>query len=131
MLTIKDIKTIVRSFGPQPEDSETGGYKTEELTSILVNQLFEQTNLKSITEVSLILDVYETTETEWLKKGLENVLLHGEFPVTIKEVGMGTTNNPTIVPMQPIMWPTNVPPVKFEPYCNYNDYKSENLTKVK
>ena len=131
MLTIKDIKTIVRSFGPQPEDSETGGYKTEELTSILVDQLFEQTNLKSITEVSLILDVYETTETEWLKKGLENVLLHGEFPVAIKEVGMGTTNNLTIVPMQPIMWPTNVPPVKFEPYCNYNDYKSENLTKVK
>ena len=130
MLTIKDIKTIVRSFGPQPENSETGGYKTEELTSILVDQLFEQTNLKSITEVSLILDVYETTKTEWLKKGLENVLLDGEFPVAIKEVGMGTTNNPTIVPMQPIMWPTNVP-VKFEPYCNYNDYKSENLTKVK
>ena len=44
---------------------------------------------------------------------------------------MGTTNNPTIVPMQPIVWPTNVPQVKFEPYCNYKDYKSESLTKVK
>lgn len=107
MLTIKDIKTIVRSFGPQPENSETGGYKTEELTSILVDQLFEQTNLKSITEVSLILDVYEITKSKWLKKGLENVLLHGEFPVIIKEVDMGTTNNPTIVPTQPFVWPTS------------------------
>lgn len=131
MLTIENIKTIVRRFGPHPGNSETGGYNTEELTSILVDQLFEQTNLKSITEVSLILDVYETTKTEWLKKGLENVLLHGEFPVAIKEVGMGTTNNPTIVPTQPFVWPTSVPPVKFEPYCNYNDYKSESLTKVK
>lgn len=136
MLTIKDIKIIVRRFGPRPENSETGGYKTEELTSILVDQLFEQTNLKSITEVSLVLDVYETTKTEWLKKGLENVLLRGEFPVIIKEVDMGTTNNPTIVPTQPFVWPTSVPPVsvppvKFEPYCNYKDYKSENLTKVK
>lgn len=130
MLTIKDIKIIVRRFGPRPENSETDGYKTEELTSILVDQLFEQTNLKSITEVSLVLDVYETTKTKWLKKGLENVLLRGEFPVTNTYVGMGTTNNPTIVPTQPLVWPTNVPPVKFEPYCNYNDYKSESLKKV-
>lgn len=127
MLTINDIKTIVRRFGPHPEDCETGGYKTEELTDILVAQLFEQTNLKSITEVSLVLDIYETTKTKWLKKGLENVLLHGEFPATIKEVV-----NPIMpsVPTQPFVWPTNVPPVTFKPYCNYNDYKSENLEKA-
>lgn len=130
MLKIEDIKTIVRRFGPHPENSEAGGYKTEELTGILVAQLFKQTNLKSITEVSLVLDLYETTKTKWLKEGLKNVLLHGEFPVTIKEVGIGTTANPSIVPTQPLVWPTNVPPVKFEPYCNYNDYKSENFKKT-
>ena len=78
--------------------------------------------------MSLVLDVYETTKSKWLKKGLENVLLRGEFPVIIKEV-----TNPIIpsAPTQPFVWPTSVPPVKFEPYCNYNDYKSESLTKVK
>ena len=127
MLTINDIKTIVKNFGPHPEDYETGGYNIEKLTGILVSQLFEQTNLKSITEVSLVLDVYETTKADWLKKGLENVLLHGEFPVTIKEV-----TNPIMpsAPMQPFVRSTSVPPVKFEPYCNYNDCKSESLTKV-
>ena len=69
-----------------------------------------------------ILNLYKNTKSGWLKAGLENVLLYGEFPVNIKEV---TT------PMQHIVWPHDVPPAKFEPYCNYNDNKSENLTKVK
>ena len=129
MLTINDIKTIVENFSPLHPN-----IKLSELDSILIKQLLTQTNLKSITEVDLVLDAYENTKTSWLKKGLENVLLHGEFPVIIKEVDMGTTNNPIIVPTQPFVWPNNVPPsvppVKFEPYCNYNDYKSESLTKV-
>lgn len=129
MLTIKEIETIVQAF----TESDV---KLTELQGILLNQLFKQTNLDSIEEVQRVLSLYKDTKSKWLKKGLENVLLRGEFPVTNKEVGMGTTNNPTIVPMQPLVWPTSVPPVsvppvKFEPYCNYNDYKSENLTKVK
>ena len=124
MLTIKEIETIVQAF----TESDV---KLTELQGILLNQLFKQTNLDSIEEVQKVLSLYKDTKSKWLKKGLENVLLRGEFPVTNKEVGMGTTNNPTIVPMQPLVWPTSVPPVKFEPYCNYNDYKSENLTKVK
>lgn len=127
MLTIKEIETIVQAFCI-PAESDV---KLTELQGILLNQLFKQTNLDSIEEVQKVLSLYKDTKSKWLKKGLENVLLRGEFPVTNKEVGMGTTNNPTIVPMQPLVWPTSVPPVKFEPYCNYNDYKSENLTKVK
>ena len=73
-----------------------------------------------------VLSLYKDTKSGWLKAGLESVLLYGEFPVTIREA---TT------PTQPFVWPTSVPPsvpsVKFEPYCNYNDSKSENLTKVK
>lgn len=124
MLTINEIETIVQAF----TESDV---KLTELQGILLNQLFKQTNLDSIEEVQKVLSLYKDTKSSWLKEGLENVLLYGEFPVASKEVGMGTTNNPTIVPTQPITWPTNVPPVKFEPYCNYNDYKSENLTKVK
>lgn len=123
MLTIKEIETIVQAF----TESDV---KLTELQGILLNQLFKQTNLDSIEEVQKVLSLYRDTKSKWLRKGLENVLLHGEFPVTIKEVGMGTTNNPSIVPTQPFVWPTNVPPVKFEPYSNYNDYKSEGLTKV-
>lgn len=121
MLTIKEIETIVQAF----TESDV---KLTELQGILLNQLFKQTNLDSIEEVQKVLSLYKDTKSKWLKKGLENVLLHGEFPVTIKEV-----TNPIIpsVPTQPFVWPTNVPQVKFEPYCNYNDYKSESLTKVK
>ena len=124
MLTINEIETIVDAFCIH-DIQDTG------LNRIILNQLFKQTNLDSIEEVQKVLSLYKDAKSSWLKAGLENVLLRGEFPVTNKEVGMGTTNNPTIVPAQPIMWPTNVPPAKFEPYCNYNDYKSENLTKVK
>lgn len=124
MLTINEIETIVDAFCTH-DIQDTG------LNRIILNQLLKQTNLYSIEEVQKVLSLYKDTKSSWLKEGLENVLLYGEFPVASKEVGMGTTNNPTIVPTQPITWPTNVPPVKFEPYCNYNDYKSENLTKVK
>lgn len=121
MLTIKEIETIVENFSPL--------HKVEfsELDSILINHLLKQTNLEAIEEVQKVLSLYKDAKSKWLKKGLENVLLYGEFPVAINEVGMGTTNNPSIVPAQPFVWPTNVPPVKFEPYCNYNDYKSESL----
>lgn len=124
MLTINEIETIVQAFC-------THDIQDTDLNHIILNQLLKQTNLENIDEVQQVLNLYKNTKSSWLKTGLENVLLYGEFPVASKEVGMGTTNNPTIVPMQPLVWPTNVPPVKFEPYCNYNDYKSENLTKVK
>lgn len=124
MLTINEIETIVQAFC-------THDIQDTDLNRIILNQLLKQTNLETIEEVQQVLNLYKDTKSGWLKAGLENVLLHGEFPVAIKEVGMGTTNNPSIVPTQPFVWPTNVPPVKFEPYCNYNDYKSENLTKVK
>lgn len=124
MLTINEIETIVQAFC-------THDIQDTDLNHIILSQLLKQTNLGSIEEVQMVLSLYKDTKSSWLKEGLENVLLYGKFPVASKEVGMGTTNNPTIVPAQPITWPTNVPPVKFEPYCNYNDYKSENLTKVK
>ena len=124
MLTINEIETIVHAFC-------THDIQDTDLNHIILNQLLKQTNLETIEEVQKILSLYKDAKSGWLKTGLENVLLQGEFPVTIKEVGMGTTNNPSIVPTQPLVWPTSVPPVKFEPYCNYNDYKSENLTKVK
>ena len=124
MLTIKEIETIVQAFC-------THDIQDTDLNRIILNQLLKQTNLDSIEEVQKVLSLYKDTKSSWLKAGLESVLLCGEFPVASKEVGMGTTNNPTIVPAQPITWPTNVPPAKLEPYCNYNDYKSENLTKVK
>ena len=115
MLTINEIETIVQAFC-------THDIQDTDLNHIILNQLLKQTNLDSIEEVQKILSLSKDTKSRWLKVGLENVLLHGEFPVTIREV-------PT--PTQPIVWPTSVPPVKFEPYCNYKDYKSENLTKVK
>lgn len=124
MLTINEIETIVHAFC-------THDIQDTDLNRIILNQLLKQTNLETIEEVQQVLSLYKDTKSKWLKAGLENVLLYGEFPVAIKEVGMGTANNPTIVPTQPFVWPTNVPPVKFEPYCNYNDYKSESLTKVK
>ena len=124
MLTINEIETIVDAFcNHDIQDTD--------LNHIILNQLLKQTNLENIEEVQKVLSLYKDTKSSWLKTGLENVLLYGEFPVASKEVGMGTTNNPTIVPMQPLVWPTNVPPAKFEPYCNYNDYKGESLTKVK
>ena len=121
MLTIKEIETIVQAFC-------THDIKDTDLNHIILNQLLKQTNLESIEEVQKILSLYKDTKSSWLKAGLENVLLYGEFPVTIKEVA-----NPIMpsVPAQPFVWPTSVPPVKLEPYCNYKDYKSENLTKVK
>lgn len=125
MLTINEIETIVDAFCTH-DIQDTG------LNRIILNQLFKQTNLDSIEEVQKVLSLYKDTKSSWLKAGLENVLLHGEFPVTIGEV-----TNPIMpsVPTKPIVWPNSVPPsvppVKFEPYCNYNDYKSENLTKVK
>ena len=124
MLTINEIETIVQAFC-------THDIQDTDLNHIILNQLLKQTNLDSIEEVQKVLSLYKDTKSSWLKAGLENVLLYGEFPVASKEVGTGTTNNPTIVPMQPFVWPTNVPPVKFEPYYNYNDYKGESLTKVK
>ena len=124
MLTINEIETIVDAFC-------THDIQDTDLNHIILNQLLKQTNLDSIDDVQKVLSLYKDGKSEWLKTGLENVLLYGEFPAASKEVGMGTTNNPTIVPTQPLVWPTNVPPAKFEPYCNYNDYKSENLTKVK
>ena len=90
----------------------------------MLKQLYRQTNLNSLKEVALVLGLYETTTVNWLKKGLENVLLQGEFPVAIPV-------NLSIVPTRPVVWPTDVPFVKFEPYCNYNDYKGESLTKAK
>ena len=124
MLTINEIETIVDAFcNHDIQDTD--------LNHIILNQLLKQTNLATIDEVQQVLNLYKNTKSKWLKTGLENVLLHGEFPVNIKEVGMGTTNNSSIVPTQPFVWPTSVPPVKFEPYCNYNYSKSENLTKVK
>lgn len=123
MLTINEIETIVDAFC-------THDIQDTDLNRIILNQLLKQTNLETIEEVQKILSLYKDTKSSWLKAGLENVLLHGEFPVLIKEIGMGTTNNPSIVPTQPFVWPTSVPPVKFEQYCNYNDYKSESLTKV-
>lgn len=128
MLTINEIETIVDAFCTH-DIQDTG------LNRIILNQLLKQTNLETIEEVQKVLSLYKDTKSSWLKAGLENVLLYGEFPVASKEVGMGTTNNPSIVPTQPLVWstsvPPSVPPVKFEPYCNYNDSKSENLTKVK
>lgn len=128
MLTINEIETIVQAFC-------THDIQDTDLNRIILNQLLKQTNLATIEEVQQVLSLYKDTKSGWLKTGLENVLLYGEFPVNIKEVGMGTTNNPSIVPTQPFVWttsvPPSVPPAKFEPYCNYNDYKSENLTKVK
>ena len=127
MLTINEIETIVQAFC-------THDIQDTDLNHIILNQLLKQTNLE-VDEVQQVLNLYKNTKSKWLKAGLENVLLYGEFPVNIKDVGMGTTNNPSIVPTQPFAWPTSVPPsvppVKFEPYCNYNDSKSENLTKVK
>ena len=101
MLTINEIETIVDSFCTH-DIQDTG------LNRIILNQLLKQTNLDSIEEVQKVLSLYKDTKSSWLKEGLENVLLYGEFPLNIKEVGMGTTNNPSIVPTQPIVWPTNV-----------------------
>lgn len=109
MLTINEIETIVQAF----TESDV---KLTELQGILLNQLFKQTNLDSIEDVQKVLSLYKDTKSSWLKAGLESVLLYGEFPVASKEVGMGTTNNPTIVPTQPITWPTNVPSVKSKYY---------------
>ena len=99
-----------------------------DLNHIILNQLLKQTNLATIEEVQQALSLYKDTKSGWLKTGLENVLLYGKFPVTIEEA---TAPIMPSIPTQPFVWPTSVPPVKFEPYCNYNDYKSENLTKVK
>ena len=129
MLNIKEIKTIVKELGLIAKQTDLTDFT--ELQGILLDKLFEQTKLKSIEEVSLVLSIYDNTKTNWLKKGLENVLLYGEFPVITKEVVIETPATSSVVPAQPAVWPTNVPPVKFEPYCNYNDYKSESFTKVK
>lgn len=115
MLTINEIETIVDAFC-------THDIQDTDLNHIILNKLLKQTNLESIEEVQQVLSLYKDTKSGWLKAGLESVLLYGEFPVTIREV---TT------PTQPIVWPHDVQPSRFEPYCNYNDYKSENLTKVK
>ena len=101
MLTIKEIETIVDAFC-------THDIQDTDLNHIILNQLLKQTNLETIEDVQQVLSLYKGTKSSWLKEGLENVLLRGEFPVASKEVGMGTTNNPTIVPTQPITWPTNV-----------------------
>lgn len=96
MLTINEIETIVDAFCTQD-------IQDTDLNHIILNQLLKQTNLETIEEVQKLLSLYKDTKSSWLKAGLENVLLHGEFPVNIKEVGMGTTNNPTIVPTQPLV----------------------------
>lgn len=108
MLTIKEIETIVQAFCT-PVKSDV---KLTELQGILLNQLFKQTNLDSIEEVQKVLSLYKDTKSKWLKKGLENVLLHGEFPVVIKEVINSTISS---APTQPL-WSTSVPPRKFKYY---------------
>lgn len=109
MLTVNEIETIVQAFCTQD-------IQDTNLNHIILNQLLKQTNLDSIEDVQKVLSLYKDTKSSWLKTGLESVLLYGEFPVASKEVGMGTTNNPTIVPMQPITWPTNVPSGKSKYY---------------
>ena len=109
MLTINEIETIVQAFC-------THDIQDTDLNHIILNQLLKQTNLETIEEVQQVLSLYKDTKSSWLKEGVENVLLYGEFPVASKEVSMGTTNNPTIVPTQPITWPTNVPSVKSKYY---------------
>ena len=97
MLTINEIETIVQTFcNHDIQDTD--------LNHIILNQLLKQTNLETIEDVQQVVSLYKGTKSKWLKAGLENVLLHGEFPVNIEEVGMGTTNNPSIVPTQPLVW---------------------------
>ena len=95
MLTINEIETIVQAYCV-PVESDV---KYTDLDRVILNQLFKQTNLE-VDEVQQVLNLYKNTKSKWLKAGLENVLLYGEFPVNIKEV---TT------PMQPSVWPTSVP----------------------
>lgn len=106
MLSIKEIKTIVKELGPIAKQTDLTDFT--ELQGILLDKLFEQTKLKSIEEVSLVLSIYDNTKTNWLKKGLENVLLYGEFPVTIKEVTKEQFNKDDHYIQQPIEWPDTI-----------------------
>lgn len=131
MLNIEELKIVVKELlATQQKEKSNAVCEATGLRAVLLNLVFKQTKLNAIDDVQLVLNLFEAAETTWLKDGLKNILLCGGFPaVTSREVGMGNTDNPSIFPTQPVVWPTTVPPVKFEPYCN--DYKTENLTKVK
>lgn len=121
MLTIKEIKVVVESYCPIIHKADI-----TELDNILINQLLKQTNLKSIEEVQLVLNMYEKVETKWLKKGLENVLLHGEFPVVIKEVINSTMPS---VSTQFVDWPEH-PNITYKTYCYEPKQESISLKKT-
>lgn len=102
MLNIEELKTVVNellSIRQQPQ-ADDKCKKEAGIRAVLSNLVFKQTNLKSLSDVQLVLKMFESAETNWLKKGLENVLLHGEFPVTIKEV---TSPIAPSAPTQPLV----------------------------
>lgn len=102
MLNIEELKTVVNellSIRQQPQ-ADDKCKKEIGIRAVLSNLVFKQTNLKSLSDVQLVLKMFESAETNWLKKGLENVLLHGEFPVTIKEV---TSPIAPSAPTQPLV----------------------------
>lgn len=119
MLTINEIETIVDAFC-------THDIQDTDLNHIILNQLLKQTNLESIEEVRKILSLYKDTKSEWLKKGLENVLLHGEFPVVIKEVINSTMPS---VSTQFVDWPEH-PYITYKTYCYEPKQESISLKKT-
>lgn len=119
MLTINEIETIVHAFC-------THDIQDTDLNHIILNQLLKQTNLESIEEVRKILSLYKDTKSEWLKKGLENVLLHGEFPVVIKEVINSTMPS---VSTQFVDWPEH-PYITYKTYCYEPKQESISLKKT-
>ena len=110
MLTIKEIKVVVESYCQIIHKANI-----TELDNILINQLLKQTNLKSIEEVQLVLNMYEKVETKWLKKGLESVLLTGEFPKVVTTTNTEPSEEEHYI-KQPIIWPKH-PDITYKTYC--------------
>lgn len=111
MLTIKEIKVVVEGYCPIIHKADI-----TELDNILINQLLKQTNLKSIEEVQLVLNMYEKVETKWLKKGLESILLTGEFPKVFTTITNTESGKEEHYIQQPIIWPEN-PDITYKTYC--------------
>ena len=111
MLTIKEIKVVVESYCPIIHKADI-----TELDNILINQLLKQTNLETIEEVQKVLNLYKNTKSKWLKKGLESVLLTGEFPKVFTTITNTESGKEEHYIQQPIIWPEH-PDITYKPYC--------------
>ncbi|MCM1260619.1 MAG: hypothetical protein NC222_06655 [Staphylococcus sp.] len=120
-LNIEQIKVIIKAA--EKLTKVNGTKEIADLTNLFLDKVFEQTKIKNLNDLKKIINFYDSYKTaDWFKKGIEEVLLNGNFPCveTIREV---IKEVPTIWPKQLNNWPETNPIVQppYTIWCKTSD----------